>query len=98
MLTPINGQGRDILERIAHRVMVERGFEPDFPVEATNQLNGIQGAPGTAGTAARDLRSLPWASIDNDDSLDLDQLTVAEVLPDNAVRIPRGSRRCGYSG
>jgi exoribonuclease R len=33
------------------------------------------------------LRNLPWASIDNDDSFDLDQLTVAEALPDNAVRI-----------
>ena len=35
----------------------------------------------------RDLRGLLWASIDNDDSLDLDQLTVAESLPDKPVRI-----------
>ena len=28
-----------------------------------------------------------WASIDNDDSLDLDQLSVAEQLPDGAVKI-----------
>ena len=35
----------------------------------------------------RDLRDLLWASIDNDDSLDLDQLTFAEVLPGGTVKI-----------
>ena len=35
----------------------------------------------------RDLRALAWASIDNDDSRDLDQLTVAEELPGGAVRV-----------
>ena len=34
--------------------------------------------------ASRDLRALPWASIDNDDSRDLDQLSVAEPLADGA--------------
>ena len=39
------------------------------------------------GADARDLRDLIWASIDNDDSRDLDQLTVAQALPDDAVKI-----------
>ena len=33
------------------------------------------------------MRNLPWASIDNDDSRDLDQLTVAETMPEGAVKI-----------
>lgn len=87
MLTHIDGKERDILERIARRVMVERGFLPDFSTEVINQLAKIQEVHGRTGGATKDLRSMLWASIDNDDSLDLDQLTVAEAMPDNAVRI-----------
>jgi exoribonuclease-2 len=35
----------------------------------------------------RDQRDLLWASIDNDDLLDLDQLTVAEAMPGGKVKI-----------
>ncbi len=87
MLNHIDGKGRYTLEQIARRVMVERGFQPDFSTEAINQLAKIQEVHDGTGGATKDLRNLLWASIDNDDSLDLDQLTVAEALPDNAVRI-----------
>jgi VacB/RNase II family 3'-5' exoribonuclease len=83
----IHGKGRDILERIARRVMVERGFQPDFSIEAINQLAKIQEVHEGTGLTTNDLRNLLWVSIDNDESLDLDQLTVAEAMPDNAVRI-----------
>ncbi len=73
------------LAAIARRVMIERGLEPEFPGDAVRQVAAVSG-PATDG-AARDLRSLLWASIDNDDSRDLDQLTVAEELAGGAVRV-----------
>ena len=72
---------RSILQNIAHRVMLERGLLPDFSSEALAELEQIQLPTGIADGAIRDRRKLPWSSIDNDDSLDLDQLTVAEELP-----------------
>ena len=80
-------QHRSILQRIAHRAMLERGLVPDFPPQALAELDGIHG-PATGGDgAARDLGNLLWCSIDNEDSRDLDQLTVAEALPDGAVKV-----------
>jgi VacB/RNase II family 3'-5' exoribonuclease len=67
----------NLLRSIAHRVMVERGLEPDFPADAMRQVNDIQGPARDADRSISDLRSLLWCSIDNDDSRDLDQLTVA---------------------
>jgi VacB/RNase II family 3'-5' exoribonuclease len=87
MLTPPNGRRKSILERIAYRVMKERGFLPDFSGAALNELQKIQQGDGGAESPGKDLRHLLWASIDNDDSLDLDQLTVAEALPDKTVKI-----------
>ncbi|MEO6235924.1 MAG: RNB domain-containing ribonuclease [Vicinamibacterales bacterium] len=62
------------LERIARDAMIAHGLEPEFPAKAREQLAHL-GTPSTAGL--RDLRELPWSSIDNDDSRDLDQLEVA---------------------
>ena len=80
-------QHRIILQNIARRVMRERGLLPDFSVEAVAQLATIEAPAAADGGLIRDLRNLLWASIDNDDSLDLDQLTVALVLPGDTVKI-----------
>ncbi|MFN2219832.1 MAG: ribonuclease catalytic domain-containing protein, partial [Anaerolineae bacterium] len=79
---------RAILQRIAHRAMLERGLLPEFSAAAIAELGRIQ-APAVVKSveSVRDLRDIPWASIDNDDSLDLDQLTVAEAMPGDKVRI-----------
>jgi ribonuclease R len=80
-------QQRVILQRIAHRVMIERGLLPDFSVEALAELDKIQSPATIIDGPYRDTRELLWCSIDNDDSLDLDQLTVAEPMAENKIRI-----------
>lgn len=78
---------RSDLIRIAGEVMVERGLEPEFPAAALAQLATITG-PGRDGDPhIRDLTALPWCSIDNDDSLDLDQLTTCEPLAAGAMKV-----------
>lgn len=78
---------RTTLQRIARRVMTQRGMLTESSSAAVAQLNRIQASPVPAIGATRDMRDLPWASIDNDESRDLDQLTVAQTLPDGAVKI-----------
>ena len=67
--------------------MRERGLLPDFSPAAIAEANAVAGRAPEAGPSIRDLRGLPWASIDNDDSRDLDQLTVAEPLPGGDVKV-----------
>jgi VacB/RNase II family 3'-5' exoribonuclease len=78
---------RSILQRIARRAMLERGLLPDFPPGALAELESIHGPATRTDDMTRDLRDLLWCSIDNDDSRDLDQLTVAQALPDGSVKI-----------
>src|SRR5262249_51460724 len=59
---------------IAREAMRANGFEPDFPPAAEAQARA--GAQPPPSPAIRDLRDLPWSSIDNDDSRDLDQIEV----------------------
>ena len=76
-----------LLQSIAHRAMLERGLLPDFSAEELSELGQIQLPAVIDGCPVRDMRDRLWASIDNDDSLDLDQLTVAELIPGNKVKI-----------
>ena len=77
---------RATLAAIARRAMIERGLEPEFPPAVQQELAAI-GGPAGATADVRDLRDRLWASIDNEDSRDLDQLTLAEPLEDGQVRI-----------
>lgn len=75
------------LKSIARRVMTERGLLPDFSAAVLAQVNALPEAPPASGAGIRDLRDLLWASIDNDTSRDLDQLSVAEKMEDGAVKV-----------
>ena len=75
-----------ILQNIAHNVMLERGLHPDFSNEAISQLRKLN-FPLKDIPDVRDMRNLLWASIGNDDSLDVDQLIVAKTMPDGRIRI-----------
>jgi VacB/RNase II family 3'-5' exoribonuclease len=86
-MNPNHQNHRSILQSIAHRVMLERGLLPDFSTEALAELRRLQQPTFSDSGPFRDMRDLLWASIDNDDSRDLDQLTVAEALPPDKARI-----------
>jgi len=61
------------LDLIAHNAMLKYGLQPDWPPEAIAELARLT---TKVPSGVRDLRSLPWSSIDNDESRDLDQLEV----------------------
>jgi len=67
--------------------MLSRGLQPDFSAAALQQLELITQPAAERGESIRDLRDLSWASIDNDDSRDLDQLSVAQPLSGGTVSV-----------
>jgi exoribonuclease-2 len=79
------------LQAAAKQTMLENGFEPDFPPDVQQQLAQIKSRPSQpSGSGVRDLRNLLWSSIDNDTSRDLDQIEVAEKLPDGSIKVMVG--------
>jgi exoribonuclease-2 len=83
----MNASDRDRLASIARRVMRERGLDPAFGAAVAAQVAALNHAASSSAEPTRDLRGLLWCSIDNDDSRDLDQLSVAESLPNGSVRL-----------
>lgn len=78
--------------------MAERGFEVALPPDAARQLAAIESVAGDGaatpavdtgnpGATVRDLRALPWSSIDNLESRDLDQVEWCERLPGGDIRV-----------
>src|SRR5471032_3170417 len=103
---------RDRLAAIARTAMKARGLLPEFSAEAMDELKALVQAGAAPmpqpGDGVRDLRKLPWCSIDNDDSRDLDQLSVAGfdqsgapailvAVADVDARVKRGSAIDGHA-
>jgi exoribonuclease-2 len=81
-------QNRTILQTIARRAMLMRGLLPEFSPQAIAELAKIKApAEKSSDMQARDLRDLLWCSIDNDDSKDLDQLSVAQEMSEGKTKI-----------
>lgn len=84
-------RNRHDLAEIARRAMIERGFEPDFSPAVKAEVREIvanHSVDGDSGSGdVRDLRDLLWFSVDNDDTRDMDQLTVAEPLSGGVLRL-----------
>jgi VacB/RNase II family 3'-5' exoribonuclease len=78
---------KSALIEIAYQAMISRGLQPTFSDEMLRQLEGIHQPAKESDEAIRDLTGLLWCSIDNDDSMDLDQITVAERISKNQVKI-----------
>lgn len=74
---------------IAHRSVIEAGFEPRLNAEAAQQVQTIVASPPSMvpTKSIRDLRKLLWSSIDNRESRDLDQLEFAEALAGGDTRL-----------
>jgi exoribonuclease-2 len=83
--TPKSHRAR--LRAIAIEAMRARGLDPDFSTAELAEVAALPGPPQTSEAPTRDLRGLAWCSIDNDDSRDLDQLSVAEARPGGEVRV-----------
>jgi len=75
------------LQNRARRAVLELGFLPDFPPDAEAQVATLQRAAPPRPSDVEDLRGLLWSSIDNPESMDLDQLEWAEARPDGSVRL-----------
>jgi exoribonuclease-2 len=97
------------LKAVAGMAMEKYGFKPRFPEPVMEEVNAITDkVPSYTGKTTKDLRSLLWSSIDNIDSMDLDQLEYCERGPGGEIQVmvavadvdiyvPKKSRADGYA-
>ena len=68
--------------------MRQHGFEPEFSPEVMAEIRALDDPSNDPlARGVKDLRHLPWSSIDNRESRDLDQIEAAERLADDSIRV-----------
>ncbi len=76
------------MHAIARSAMEKYAFDFRFPEAVLHEVNSIQERLFLEGDQnERDLRNLLWSSIDNWDSMDLDQLEYCEQGPDGEIHV-----------
>ena len=75
------------LHELAVEAMRARGLRPAFTPQALQEAEAARSHRPEGHVSIRDLRHLSWFSIDNDDTRDLDQLSVAEEKPGGVIRL-----------
>ena len=76
------------LRAIAVNAMRKYGFEPQFPDAVIREVNALtEKALPANQKETRDLRMLLWSSIDNYDSMDLDQLEYCERGQNGEIQV-----------
>lgn len=76
------------LEILAWETMKRYGFNPSYPRQVIREAEAVkEGVPEDNAPARADLRKLMWSSIDNYDSMDLDQIEYCERGPDGEIHV-----------
>ncbi|MEI6054687.1 MAG: RNB domain-containing ribonuclease [Lentisphaerota bacterium] len=77
------------LHAIARDTMAQYGFEPHFTPQIIEEVQRLdEGAHiQKEQSSLKDMRNLLWSSIDNNDSLDLDQLEYCELRPNGDIGV-----------
>ena len=75
------------LAHIADQAMTTFGLEPEFNPESLRQLQTLTAPAQDSSGKLKDMRDKLWCSIDNDDSRDLDQISVGEDLGGSRTRL-----------
>jgi VacB/RNase II family 3'-5' exoribonuclease len=88
-----SGHGHDgghfDMHAAVRRILAAAQFEPELDAAGKQQLDRLT-SPAAMPAGVKDLRKLPWSSIDNQESRDLDQVEVAEQLSDGSIKLTVG--------